>query len=43
LWKALIEIHHGRAHDAGAAQPGWKRMGWTKSAEDLVEDLLTEH
>ena len=42
LWKALIEIHHGRVHDAGAAQPGWKRMGWTKSAMDLVEDLLTD-
>jgi len=42
LWKALIEIHHGRAHDAVAAQPGWKRMGWTKNATDLVEDLLTE-
>ena len=42
LWKALIEIHHGRAHDAGAAQPGWKRMGWTKSAPDLIEDLLSD-
>ena len=42
LWKALIEIHHGRAHDAGAPQPGWKRMGWTRSAADLVEDLLVD-
>jgi len=42
LWKALIEIHHGRAYDAGAPQPGWKRMGWTKSAADLVEDLLDD-
>jgi aminoglycoside phosphotransferase (APT) family kinase protein len=42
LWKALFEIHHARAHDAGAAQPGWKRMGWTKNAADLVDDILAD-
>ncbi|HTK17438.1 MAG TPA: aminoglycoside phosphotransferase family protein [Acidimicrobiia bacterium] len=42
LWKALIEIHHGGIYDAGAAQPGWVRMGWRTNATELVEDLLSE-
>jgi len=42
LWKALFEVHHGLAHDAGAAQPGWVRMGWRQSAEEIIEDLLAE-
>ena len=42
LWKALIEIHHGRAHDAGAVRPGWARMGWRTNAEALVAEVVSE-
>jgi aminoglycoside phosphotransferase (APT) family kinase protein len=42
LWKALIEVHHARAFDAGATQPGWLRMGWRTNAREVVEDLLAE-
>jgi hypothetical protein len=42
LWKALLEVHHARDHDARAAQPGWQRMGWRKNARELIEDLLEE-
>jgi aminoglycoside phosphotransferase (APT) family kinase protein len=42
LWKALFEVHHARAHDADAAQPGWLRMGWRGNAGEIIEDLLTE-
>jgi aminoglycoside phosphotransferase (APT) family kinase protein len=41
LWKALIEIHHGRAFDAGVALPGWQRMGWRTNAEGIIDELLT--
>jgi aminoglycoside phosphotransferase (APT) family kinase protein len=42
LWKALTEVLHGRAHDPGAAQPGWLRMGWRQTAEGIIEDLLAD-
>jgi aminoglycoside phosphotransferase (APT) family kinase protein len=42
LWKALIEVHHALAHDAGTATPGWLRMGWRKNATEIIEDLLRE-
>ena len=42
LWKALTEVQHGRVHDAGAAQPGWLRMGWRQTAEGIIEDLLAD-
>jgi aminoglycoside phosphotransferase (APT) family kinase protein len=41
LWKALIEIHHGRAFDADVALPGWQRMGWRTDAEGIIDELLT--
>jgi aminoglycoside phosphotransferase (APT) family kinase protein len=40
LWKALIEIRHGRAFDADAASPGWQRMGWRTNAEGIIDELL---
>jgi aminoglycoside phosphotransferase (APT) family kinase protein len=42
LWKALFEVHHARAHDADALQPGWVRMGWRTNAEAIILDLLAE-
>lgn len=42
LWKALIEVHHARSHDADVMQPGWLRMGWRKDAGEIIEDLLTK-
>jgi aminoglycoside phosphotransferase (APT) family kinase protein len=41
LWKALIEIQHGRAFDSGAALPGWQRMGWRTTAEGVIDELLS--
>jgi aminoglycoside phosphotransferase (APT) family kinase protein len=41
LWKALREVQHAGAFDA-AAQPGWRRMGWRKSANEIIADLLSD-
>jgi len=34
-------VHHAADHDAGSAQPGWRRMGWRINATELIRDLLT--
>jgi aminoglycoside phosphotransferase (APT) family kinase protein len=40
LWKALLEVHHGKHFDAKVAQPGWLRMGWRTNATEIIDDLL---